>query len=45
MWSGFIFHLRFVADVGYEEFERVSDGDGFTFNEHRSLGCMCIMRV
>ena len=27
-----------VADVGAKEFECVSDGEGFAFNEHRSLG-------
>lgn len=27
-----------VADVDSKEFECVSDGDGFTFNEHRCFG-------
>lgn len=32
------FPFEVVADVGSKEFESVSDGDGFTFNEHRSFG-------
>ena len=32
------FPFEVIADVGSKEFECVSDGDGFTFNEHRSFG-------
>ena len=34
----FNFPFEVVADVGSKEFECVSDGGGFTFNEHRSFG-------
>lgn len=29
------FPFEVIADVGSKELEFVSDGDGFTFNEHR----------
>ena len=34
---GVSFPFEVVADVGSKEYECVSDGDGFTFNEHRRL--------
>lgn len=31
------FPFEVIAYVGSKEFECLSDGDGFTFNEHRSF--------
>ena len=38
MSSAFMFLLSSLLMWDSEEFECVGDGDGFTFNEHRSFG-------